>query len=62
MCGLGDHVEYRRYPGRDHETVVSASFPLVRDWVEAWLHGEDAPDTFTRGGTTERGNVRPGPR
>jgi alpha-beta hydrolase superfamily lysophospholipase len=45
MCDLGDHVDYRLYPGRDHGAVVSASFPLVRDWIAARLNGRAPPGT-----------------
>jgi alpha-beta hydrolase superfamily lysophospholipase len=33
LCALGDHVEYRRYPGLDHNTLIGGSQDLVADWV-----------------------------
>jgi acetyl esterase/lipase len=33
LCGLGDHIEYRRYPGLDHGQVVAGSRSDVSAWI-----------------------------
>jgi pimeloyl-ACP methyl ester carboxylesterase len=45
LCDHRDHVEYRRYPGLDHEGVVTASLPYVVRWINDRLAGRDTPNT-----------------
>lgn len=46
QCSAGQSLEYWRYPGRGHLSVVSADSPLVRDlvvWTENRFDGAQAP-------------------
>jgi Secretory lipase len=45
LCGLGDHIEYHRYPGLDHEGVVAGSLPDVASWITHRLAGQNTPNT-----------------
>jgi len=35
LCRLGDHVEYRHYPGLDHNNLVAGSLNDVGAWITA---------------------------
>jgi predicted esterase len=43
MCGLGQVVERRTYPGAGHADVVQPSFDDMVTWIEDRLAGEPAP-------------------
>lgn len=43
LCGLGDVVQYRTYPGADHESLLRAAFPDVTTWLRERLRGRPAP-------------------
>jgi pimeloyl-ACP methyl ester carboxylesterase len=43
MCGLGQVVERRTYPGQSHSGVVEPSFDDMLTWMEDRLAGEPAP-------------------
>ena len=45
LCSLGDHVDYRRYVGLDHEAVVRGSLPEVTAWINHRFEGRDPPNT-----------------
>ncbi len=45
LCARGDLLDYRRYPGRDHAGVVTASLPAVTTWIASRFAGCAAPDT-----------------
>jgi pimeloyl-ACP methyl ester carboxylesterase len=45
LCGLGDHIQYRRYDGLDHEAVVSGSLPDVTNWINDRIEARDTPNT-----------------
>jgi alpha-beta hydrolase superfamily lysophospholipase len=47
LCALGDHLEYRHYPGLDHGAVVAGSLSTVIDWIRARLAKAAAPTTCT---------------
>jgi hypothetical protein len=44
LCALGDRVEYRLYPGLDHNNLVAGSQPVVNAWIAARFAGAAAPD------------------
>lgn len=33
LCALGDRVEYRRFEGLDHNTLIAGSQDVIRDWI-----------------------------
>jgi pimeloyl-ACP methyl ester carboxylesterase len=35
LCDLGDNLEYRRYPGLDHNNLVAGSLSFVSAWISA---------------------------
>jgi pimeloyl-ACP methyl ester carboxylesterase len=43
MCGVGQVVERRTYPGQGHAEVVGVAFPDLLPWVDARLAGDPAP-------------------
>lgn len=45
LCGLGETVDYRVYPGADHSGVVPAAGPEILDWIDARFAGQ--PPTST---------------
>jgi pimeloyl-ACP methyl ester carboxylesterase len=45
LCALHDNVEYRLYPGRDHNNLVAGSQPLVDQWIAARFAGQPAAST-----------------
>jgi acetyl esterase/lipase len=45
LCSLGDHVDYRRYAGLDHEGVVSGSLPDVTNWINDRFERREAANT-----------------
>jgi pimeloyl-ACP methyl ester carboxylesterase len=45
LCALHDNVNYRLYPGRDHNNLVAGSQPLVDQWIAARLAGQPAVST-----------------
>ena len=45
LCALHDNVDYRLYPGRDHNNLVAGSQPLVDQWIAARLAGQPAVST-----------------
>lgn len=44
MCGIGQVVERRTYPGQSHAGVIGPSLLDMLDWIDARLAGEDAPN------------------
>ncbi len=42
LCKLGDHLEYQRYPGLDHNTVIEGSLNTVVTWINARFAGQTA--------------------
>jgi hypothetical protein len=42
LCALHDNVDYRLYPGRDHNNLVAGSQPLVDQWIAARLAGRSS--------------------
>ncbi len=45
LCALGATVEYARYEGGDHTSVIATSRELVLGWLAARRDGEPAPST-----------------
>jgi hypothetical protein len=45
LCGLGDRLEYRLFPGLDHNNLVAGSLSLVGNWISARLDNEAASTT-----------------
>lgn len=45
MCGIGQVVERRTYPGQGHAEVVGAAFGDLLAWVDARLAGEPTPSS-----------------
>jgi alpha-beta hydrolase superfamily lysophospholipase len=45
LCALHDNVDYRLYPGRDHNNLVAGSQLLVDRWIAARFAGEPAVST-----------------
>jgi fermentation-respiration switch protein FrsA (DUF1100 family) len=43
MCGIGQVVERRTYPGQSHAGVIGPSLEGMLEWIDARLAGEDAP-------------------
>ncbi len=44
LCARGDHVDYRTYPGLDHNNLVAGSQVVMRAWItQRFAHGA-APD------------------
>lgn len=61
-CAAGQPIEFRRYPGRDHLSLVAADSPLVRDlvdWTQARFAGEPAGPSC--GGDAAQGGGVGGP-
>jgi alpha-beta hydrolase superfamily lysophospholipase len=48
LCGLGDTIEYRLYPGAEHDTVVMAATTDLLNWITARFAGQPAPTTCHR--------------
>ena len=44
LCRLGDTLEYRQYPGLDHNNLVAGSLSFVGDWITARF-AHHAPST-----------------
>lgn len=42
MCGIGQTVERRTYPGESHAGVIAPSLPDMLKWIDARLAGEKA--------------------
>lgn len=45
MCGVGQVVERRTYPGQSHAGVIGPSLPGMLAWIDARLAGEPAPSS-----------------
>ena len=45
LCALDDRVEYKRYPGLDHNNLVAGSQPDVNEWIAARFAHRAAPTT-----------------
>ncbi len=45
LCKLGDRLEYQRYPGLDHNTVIQGSLNTVLAWIDARFAGPAAATT-----------------
>ncbi|WP_069172357.1 alpha/beta hydrolase family protein [Streptomyces griseus] len=45
LCELGDGVQYRLYPGADHDTLPLRAYPDIARWMSDRLAGRQAPDT-----------------
>lgn len=45
LCALGDRVDYRVYPGLDHNNLVAGSQAVVTDWIRARLARDPAPSS-----------------
>ncbi len=45
LCKLGDHLDYQRYPGLDHNTVIQGSLNAVLSWIDARFAGRTTPST-----------------
>jgi hypothetical protein len=44
MCGIGQVVERRTYPGQSHAGVIGPSLPDMLDWIDDRLEDvEPAP-------------------
>jgi alpha-beta hydrolase superfamily lysophospholipase len=43
LCALGDHIDYRVFPGLDHNDLVAGSQTVITEWVDARLAGKAAP-------------------
>jgi pimeloyl-ACP methyl ester carboxylesterase len=42
MCGIGQDVERKVYPGQSHAGVIGPSMPDMLEWIDARLAGEPA--------------------
>ena len=40
MCGIGQGVERRTYPGQSHAGVIGPSMPDMLEWIDARLAGD----------------------
>ena len=49
MCGIGQVVERRTFPGQSHAGVIVPSFDGMVTWMEARLTGEEPPNSCTPG-------------
>jgi len=47
LCALGDRIDYRTYPGLDHNNLVAGSQSVIRAWITARLAHQTAPDNCT---------------
>ena len=45
LCTLGDRVEYRLFPGLDHNNLVAGSLSLVGNWIATRLDNHTASTT-----------------
>ncbi|GGM24473.1 hypothetical protein GCM10012279_48550 [Micromonospora yangpuensis] len=45
LCAVGDVVDYRTYPGADHNTVVAIADHDIMAWLELRLKGYPARQT-----------------
>ena len=45
LCTLGDRLEYRLFPGLDHNNLVAGSLSLVGSWITARLDNHVASTT-----------------
>ena len=45
LCGIGQAVDYRVYPGADHTGVVAAAGPDILTWVDERFAGQPAAST-----------------
>jgi predicted esterase len=45
LCKLGDHLDYQRYAGLDHNTVIQGSLNTVLAWISARFQGQAMPTT-----------------
>ena len=43
LCALGDRVEYRRFEGLDHNTLIAGSHDVIRDWIAKRFAHKPAP-------------------
>jgi pimeloyl-ACP methyl ester carboxylesterase len=48
LCTLGDQLEYRSYPGLDHNTVIGGSLNDVTSWIAARFARRSPPTTCDR--------------
>jgi hypothetical protein len=47
MCGIGQVVHRRVYPGASHAGVIGVSFGDMLHWIDARLAGQPAPNDCT---------------
>jgi acetyl esterase/lipase len=47
MCGIGQAVERRTYPGQSHAGVIGPSLPDMLAWIDARLAGEEPANDCT---------------
>jgi pimeloyl-ACP methyl ester carboxylesterase len=47
LCKLGDQLDYRLFPGLDHDNLVAGSLTLVESWISARLHNHATTTTCT---------------
>jgi S-formylglutathione hydrolase FrmB len=45
LCAMGQRLQYRTYPGLDHDSVTGPAFAAALTWTRARLAGDPAPDT-----------------
>jgi pimeloyl-ACP methyl ester carboxylesterase len=45
LCQRGARVQYRTFPGEDHDSVMDASLRSAEQWVDARFQGEAPPST-----------------
>jgi pimeloyl-ACP methyl ester carboxylesterase len=45
LCALGDRVDYRTYPGLDHNNLVAGSQAVITAWITQRLAQKTAPST-----------------
>ncbi len=45
LCALGDRVDYRVFPGLDHNNLVAGSQDVLTDWIKARLAHAPTPTT-----------------
>jgi alpha-beta hydrolase superfamily lysophospholipase len=47
LCRLGDDLEYRHYPGLDHNNLIAGSMNFVTAWITARFAHRTSPTTCT---------------
>jgi pimeloyl-ACP methyl ester carboxylesterase len=45
LCRLGDHLQYRHYPGLDHNNLIAGSLNFVGAWITARFEQRSPPTT-----------------